>query len=283
MGRIFLMKSLNPNIYTKEYYLTGCGDFKEYKKSFGKKLGPRLRYVLSHIQLKKGMNLLDIGCGRGESAFWAARNGAKVTGIDYSKAAIKLARAALKKQPKKIRQNVTFLLQNAKKLQLPSNQFDVVFLIDVLEHLYTEEQKVVLKNIHRVLKKGGIVLTHTEPNNIYINYLYRFWCYPISTALIKLWKIISGKSYPNIPHPSKSRTALHKLMHINEPTYYHLYKIFNRKEFETKIYTKLFKLKPMISWKDIIYNLIVFLHPMSQLFPLNTLYAENFIVIAKKR
>ncbi len=92
------MKGLNPKLYNQDYYTSDCSGFKEFSKSSGKKLYPRYLEVTKHLKIKKGMKILDIGCGRGELSFWAASHGATVIGVDYSKAAIKLAKNALKKQ-----------------------------------------------------------------------------------------------------------------------------------------------------------------------------------------
>lgn len=276
------MKPLNPKIYTKEYYLTDCSDFSEFKKTFGKSLGSKLKHVLSFFKIKKGMKVLDIGCGRGEVAFWAARQGAEVIGIDYSEAGIKIANNALKKQPKSIQKKVKFYVQNAKEINFPANSFNAIFLIDVLEHLYPEEQDIVLKKSHQVLKTGGSLFAHTEPNRIYIDYTYPYWCYPMSTTVLSLWKYLTGKKLPTLLHPSMLRTEAHKIMHVNEPTYLRLKTIFQKFGFNARVITKIVALREVLSLKDWFYNLFVYLYPFSRYFPLNTLFANDFVVIAKK-
>ena len=153
------MRSVNPDIYTQEYYLTDCSGFAQFVKSSGKYLAPRFLELLSYLKIKPGMRVLDIGCGRGELSFWAAARGAKVVAIDYSPAGIRLAREALKKLPKAVQKNVTLKLQNAKELDFPPESFDLVLLIDVVEHLYREEQDRVFAQIASLLKRGGGFLT----------------------------------------------------------------------------------------------------------------------------
>lgn len=277
------MNGLDPKIYTKDYYLKDCSGFKEFNKSSGEILYPRLFEITQHLQIKKGTKLLDIGCGRGELAFWAASKGAKVIGVDYSKEAIKLSKRALIKQPKKVQSNVRFFVKNAKELNFEPETFDSILLIDVLEHLYPKEQDIVLKNINKFLKKDGTLIAHTEPNRTFLDYAYPFWSYPISNKLMKIWNYVFHKKHPIFPHPNIMRTQSHKIMHINEPTYLNLAKTFNNCGFESQILTKVSRLREPISWKDRVFNLIVFLDPLSRYFPLNALFADDFIVVAKKK
>ena len=276
------MEGLNPNLYTEDYYLADCSGFKEFKKSFGRKLGPRFKNLVKYINIRKGIKVLDIGCGRGELSFWAARQGAEVIGIDYSKAGIRLANEALEKQSKRIQGNVRFHVQNAKDIEFTPESFDMVLLIDILEHLYSNEQDTVLRKVHRILKKGGMVLAHTEPNRIYLDYTYPYWCYPMNATLLNLWKHLTGKKLPALPHPSTLRTESHKIMHINEPTYMGLKRMFTNAGFNIRIISKVIRLRTVLSWKDRLYNLVVFLHPLSRYFPLNALFANNFIIVAQK-
>ena len=45
------------------------------------------------------MQVLDAGCGRGETALALARHGARVSGLDYAEAAVELTREALADYP----------------------------------------------------------------------------------------------------------------------------------------------------------------------------------------
>ena len=57
----------------------------------------KLRLVFDKLQLEPGMNILDIGCGWGGAARFAAENyGVTVTGITVSSEQAKLAREALR-------------------------------------------------------------------------------------------------------------------------------------------------------------------------------------------
>lgn len=279
------MRRVDPSVYTEDYYLTDCTGYREFKRTHGRLLEPRLTRIIKEIPNIEGLRVLDIGCGRGELVFWAARRGAEfAVGIDYSKAAIRLANQAKKKFPRSIQKRVQFELMDAEKLNFPKNSFDAVFLVEVMEHLYPEEQIKVFREIFRVLKRSGFVFIHTAPSKFFNDYTYRYWCYPISTLLVKINNFLTGGNYPNLAHPSKIRTDSHKIMHVNEPTYFSLNRLFKKTGFKGKIKsTNITVLKPQLSWKDKLFNLIVYLYPISNYPPFNILWGNDYISILKKR
>src|SRR5438093_176190 len=103
------MKSVNPNIYTIDYYLHECLGSEEFKASKGKKLHPRVKKIFSNLPISKNMNVLDIGSGRGDIALYTARFVKSVVGIDYSKNAITIANITKKSFPSKIQKKIKFL------------------------------------------------------------------------------------------------------------------------------------------------------------------------------
>src|ERR1035437_2511749 len=168
------MKRVDPKVYTKEYYLTDCTGFSEFKKSFGKILELRFVELIKHFKIEPNTKVLDIGCGRGEMVFFAALSGAEAIGIDYSKDAIELANLAKKKQSKTIQAKTKFLLMDAKKIAFADFYFDMVIMTDVVEHLYPKELDLTFKEIKRVLKNQGLVIIHTAPNKTFNDYFYKF-------------------------------------------------------------------------------------------------------------
>src|SRR4051812_22368252 len=110
------MRRLNPKIYSKEYYLNSCLGFEEFKKYKGKKVHKRIKDYCDLLRLKKGMKVLDLGCGRGDLTIECARRGAQVIGVDYSKDGITLAKDSLKTQSVEIQKRVDFRVMDAKNL-----------------------------------------------------------------------------------------------------------------------------------------------------------------------
>lgn len=278
-------KRVSPEVYDQNYYLSECGGFKEYKKSKGRKYERRLNRILTEMPDVKNKIVLDVGCGRGEQVIWAACNGAKsVWGIDYSKDAILLAKQALKTYPKNIQNLVNLIVMDAKNINFPNKIFDVVLFTEVFEHLYAHEQEEVFKEIKRVLKDDGYFFFHTEPNKYFNDYFYKYWCYPISSFLIMLNRLIFKNNFPNIPRPHMVRTESQKVTHVNEATYFRIKDIVKRNGFIGKnITTNIIWIKPRLSWKDDLYNFIVFLYPLSCFFPLNIIFGQDFLHVLRKK
>ena len=89
--------------------------------------------------------ILDIGCGTGRNVVEFSKLG-KVWGIDSSSEAIKYCRD-------KGLENVK--LGSSDKTGLPNKSFDVVTLLDVLEHV---DEDRTLREIKRILVKDGILI-----------------------------------------------------------------------------------------------------------------------------
>jgi len=274
------MKSVDPKVYTKEYYLNDCTGFEEFKKSFGKILEPRFIELIKYFKVNPDVRVLDIGCGRGEMVFYAASKGANAVGIDYARASIDLAKFAQKKQPKNIRNKTEFFYMDAKKLKFDDSYFDLIIMTDVVEHLYPEELDLVFAEIKRVLRIGGVLVIHTAPNKTFNDLAYKYYCYPVASFIVSVWNKLSGKNYPNIASPKTIRTDSHLIMHINEPTYSSLNNLYKKFSFKGNlISTNVTVKKESLSLKDKLFNFIVFFHPLSKYFPLNSLFGSDFVSV----
>ncbi len=269
------MKHVNPKIYDKNYYLNVCLGSDLYKKTQGKQLNKKWKEILDLIEINKGMKILDLGCGRGDVSFYLASKGATVIGVDYSSDAIELAENALKSMPNKIKNSVKFYKQDAKELSFDDNYFDAIISFDVFEHLYKEELEIVMENISRILKKDGILIVHTETNKIYLDFTHKYFVYPMSLLLVKINKLIFNKDYQT--PPKDPRNQFHKSQHVNEPTIFYLRKLFQQHFFKGKIISVAGALKPVLGWKDLVYNITACLYPFSLFFPLNILFTTEYI------
>ena len=70
------MRQVDPKVYSKDYYLNACLGYEEFKLSKGRKVHPRIRSFVESFEIKKGMYILDLGCGRGDIAIEYAKKGA---------------------------------------------------------------------------------------------------------------------------------------------------------------------------------------------------------------
>lgn len=155
-----VIKSVPSKNYNREYYAL-CGGHKAFFKG---EISECLNYAFRLAEIRRGMRVLDIGAGRGELAVKCAQAGATVMAIDYSQAAVEIALNNLASRvDKKVARKVTYKRMNAKKIAYQKNYFNVVFMNDVVEHLYPEELKKVFLEIRRVIKPEGKLIIHT-PN-----------------------------------------------------------------------------------------------------------------------
>jgi len=135
-----------------------------YKSEVGDKLAVEelLPLVKKYVKVENP-KILEVGCGYGRNLFALSHlKNSEVVGCDISKNELKKAQIKMDKYGIK---NVQLSLQtDNNKLPFVDNSFDLVVMWQVLEHVFSEEEKKNLINeVMRVLKKGGYVLIET-PN-----------------------------------------------------------------------------------------------------------------------
>lgn len=270
------MKSLSSKLYDKDYYLNTCCGSEEFKKYKGKNVHSQIKEYVNLLDINKSKKVLDIGCGRGDLAFQIAKKGATVYGIDYSKDGIALAIDALNLQSEEIKNKLDFKIMDAKNIQFKDNTFDIITAIDVFEHLYKSELDIVMNEIYRVLKPNGILLVHTDTNKIYLDFTHKYWSYPISYLLLNINKAMTGKVYLGLE--KDPRNEFHKKQHVNEPTYKYLKTLFKNHKFKGEITSRI-PYKPLVSWKDLMYNITVLLYPLSNYRPLKSLFEADYLCV----
>ena len=158
------------SIYTTNYFLNDCEGFKEYLNTHGLVLSRRLKKLLNLAQLKPGMSVLDVGCGRGELSLHCALLGARTIAADREADALTLARDALiagRQKDRQIASRLHLVRSDCCALPFPPDFFDVVFLSDIVEHLNPAQLERTLQALHAVLKPAGKIVLHTSPNRIF--------------------------------------------------------------------------------------------------------------------
>jgi len=111
-----------------------------------------------------GMQVLDVGAGRGEVVLHAALSGAHAVGIDYSAAAVELTSSTVSTVGGRVRGKVSIIRADGCGMPFPENAYDVVLMLDIVEHLYPTQLDAAIAEAHRVLKPGGRLVIHTAPN-----------------------------------------------------------------------------------------------------------------------
>ena len=126
----------------------------------------RIEYILKQIKGKKIKNLdvLDLGCGGGLISESLSRLNAKVTGVDFVKSNIEVAKQhSIKKKLK-----INYIQEDIENLKL-SKKFDLIIMFEILEHL--NDWNSFLLKIKKNLKRNGIVVISTINRNILSKYL----------------------------------------------------------------------------------------------------------------
>ncbi|MFA6272550.1 MAG: class I SAM-dependent methyltransferase [Patescibacteria group bacterium] len=212
------MKQVDQKEYDKEYFTTdgGCGSAEVWETYKGKKVDKRLQKSVKLAQIRSGERILDYGCGRGEMLVQSAQHGAYIWGIDYASDAISLAEEARSACDMETQSRIKIALQTSKILPFSDNTFDMVYFLDVIEHLYQEEVDQALTEIFRVLKPGGRIILHTYPNKKYFEIGYKYYTKHIYHILSKI--LFEPFLKRKIRYDDDPRIPYDKIMHVNEQT-----------------------------------------------------------------
>jgi 2-polyprenyl-3-methyl-5-hydroxy-6-metoxy-1,4-benzoquinol methylase len=114
--------------------------------TFSRNLKPFESLIASNSQTRR---LLDVGCHIGVMVELAQERGWESWGVEPSNWASEQARA----------RGLHVITGTLNSAEIPANYFDVVTMWDVIEHL--TDPAAELRNVHRVLKPGGIFAIHT--------------------------------------------------------------------------------------------------------------------------
>ncbi|MBI2743622.1 MAG: cyclopropane fatty acyl phospholipid synthase [Chlamydiales bacterium] len=114
--------------------------------------------IARKLGLKKGMRVLDIGCGWGGFAKYIAQNyGVEVVGITLSENQAEYARKVCAGLPIEIR------VQDYRDVQ---DSFDRVVEIGMFEHVGEKNYRTFMEIAHRCLKSDGMLMLHTIGSNV---------------------------------------------------------------------------------------------------------------------
>lgn len=120
---------------------------------FGSQIAQRLT---PYLRDKK--EILDYGCGSGYLIEPLLSFGVRVTGLDFSPKSVETVNKRFKGKPNF---SGAFLHTDIPKHQA---QFDVIVMIEVIEHLNDHYLQETVKNLKALLKPGGIAIV-TTPND----------------------------------------------------------------------------------------------------------------------
>ncbi len=146
IGNDVFVAMLDPTMSYSCAYWDGAADLVEAQQK-------KLDMICRKLELKRGEVLLEIGCGWGGLARFAAeRYGVEVVGITVSKEQQALARERCKGLP------VAIELMDYREL---SRKFDKIVSVGMFEHVGPKNYRTYFDIAHRALKNDGLFLLHT--------------------------------------------------------------------------------------------------------------------------
>ena len=116
-------------------------------------------WLLGHVDFTADTRVLEVACNMGTTMVALAEaHGCRITGLDMNPAALEKARANIAAHG--LNDVIDVVEGNALALPFPDATFDVVINEAMLTMLPRENKKKAVAEYFRVLKPGGILLTH---------------------------------------------------------------------------------------------------------------------------
>lgn len=155
LGNEFYMSFLDPhNQYT-------CGYFKN-TADLNTAQEQKLELICRKLKLSSKDKVLDIGCGWGGFAKFAAQKyGCEVTGITISEEQFKYA--------KEFTKNLKVTIKKLDYRNL-TGSFDKILICGMIEHVGHKNYRKIAQIVHKCLKEDGLFLLHAVGSNISSNY-----------------------------------------------------------------------------------------------------------------
>ena len=150
------------HLYTPDYYATLQQGFDNRSPRVLRRIGR----IAEYLHLSPEDVILETGCGPGTTASALASFCRRVVAADYMPLAVELARQ------RNLPSNVDLLCADLAHLPYPGGTFEKIIFSEVVEHL--EEPAIVLRELFRVLKPGGLMAVTTWPSRACISWWLRY-------------------------------------------------------------------------------------------------------------
>lgn len=211
----------NPSIWDRKcenYGHTGWSDQIIYRYDQPLRLKV-IKKLITKIQGQiKDKKILDVGCGVSDFSFMFAKMGADVTGIDISKKAIEKA----KKKSVKEHFSCNFLVTSIKDVNFPTQSFDIITSITVLQHIPDKELLLSVQKMIDSLKIWGyIYILETAPTTLdqsMIDSEYQYFY--TKKEWIELFENVGAKLYFEMMHPSFGLYLIQRCNNIAKRLYH---------------------------------------------------------------
>ncbi|MBS4899287.1 MAG: class I SAM-dependent methyltransferase [Clostridiales bacterium] len=116
-------------------------------------------WLIEQANFRPDMKVLEVACNMGTTMIQiSGRYGCHFTGLDLSEEALSHARENIKAAG--LEDKIDLVQGSAFELPFEDNSFDVVINEAMLTMLLGDKKDLALSEYHRVLKPGGLLLTH---------------------------------------------------------------------------------------------------------------------------
>ncbi|MFA6601955.1 MAG: cyclopropane-fatty-acyl-phospholipid synthase family protein [Candidatus Paceibacterota bacterium] len=140
-------------ILDKETMSYSAGYYENGTESFGQAQQKKIALLTSWLNLKPGESVLDLGCGWGGFAKYAAEErGLRIKGYSLSRSQLDYCVKLLEKSQAKDKVSLEYADMLEK---LPGEQFDGIIMIESIEHVGEKNLPSFFKSLSQVLKPGG--------------------------------------------------------------------------------------------------------------------------------
>jgi SAM-dependent methyltransferase len=228
---------VDPGLYDRTYFLKDDEGGVEWVGGLDAAIHPKFKRALELAGDLRGKRVLDMGCGRGDLLYYCARRGAAAAiGVDYSRAAVEIAKETIKRLPPDLQGMMEVSMADIEGFD-STRPFDAVFMIDVVEHMYTWQLAALFDRLLRLISPDGRLIIIT-PNRLYEDILApakRVVDMPLNLVKIPL-RVARGRYPPgdavNLLKKAfrvfPERSALHSRMHVNVMTPFQLKRLLSK-------------------------------------------------------
>ncbi|CCV64944.1 methyltransferase [Alteracholeplasma palmae J233] len=117
------------------------------------------QWLLKEAKLNSSLKVLEVACNMGTTSIEMTKKyNLNLTSCDIDKNALEIAKANAKK--KKVSHKINFVYADALNLPFEDESFDVVINEAMLTMQNDKNKEKAISEYYRVLKKGGMLLTH---------------------------------------------------------------------------------------------------------------------------
>lgn len=151
-------------IFLDSRMVYSCAYFRDWSNDIDQAQLDKLDLICRKLRLKPGEQMLDVGCGWGSLACHAAEHyGVTVKGVTLSEEQLVLVNERIRDRG--LTDKVSVELIDFRNLT-ERNHFDKISMIEMFEHIGAENYDSYYKNIHRLLKPGGLCLHQASTRRV---------------------------------------------------------------------------------------------------------------------